>query len=198
MDRMRWIQKSSDHTLGGGAARDGIDVPCPSMRGGQRRSNLNLKDGRLLRSARNDGRVGRRGTTIVEAAFVLPLLLLVVLGAIEYGWLFYNIQQVTNAARQAARIAILPGRSAADVKNNVIMPLLKQAHLDNDSPTVNISPPALIPGDPDGRKEITVQITVSTAKLHIVNMDAFALPGTHLEPPTIGATVTMAMEGSYP
>ena len=33
---------------------------------------------------------------------MLPLLLLVMLGAIEYGWLFFNVQQITNAARQGA------------------------------------------------------------------------------------------------
>ena len=45
---------------------------------------------------------------MVEAAIVFPILLMLTLGAIEYGWLFLNAQQVTNAARQGARIAILP------------------------------------------------------------------------------------------
>ncbi len=40
-------------------------------------------------------------------------VLLVMLGAIEYGWLFFNVQQITNAARQGARVAILPDGSPA-------------------------------------------------------------------------------------
>ncbi len=46
----------------------------------------------------------RRGTALVETAVVLELLLLITLGAIEYGWLFYCAQRVTNAARQGARM----------------------------------------------------------------------------------------------
>jgi Flp pilus assembly protein TadG len=66
--------------------------------------------------ARRLRKSARTGTTIVEAAFVLPLFLLLVLGAIEYGWLFFNVQQITNAARQGARVAILPDVSEAQAQ----------------------------------------------------------------------------------
>ena len=52
-----------------------------------------------------------RGQTLVETALVLPLFLMVVLGIIVMGiGLFYQ-QQVTNAAREAARAI----RAASDV-----------------------------------------------------------------------------------
>ena len=47
----------------------------------------------------------RRGTVTIEMAISLPLLLLLVLGVIEYGWMFLKNQGVTNTARQTARVA---------------------------------------------------------------------------------------------
>ena len=144
--------------------------------------------------ARRLRKSSRTGTTIVEAAFVLPLLLLIVLGVIEYGWLFFNVQQITNAARQGARVAILPDVSEAQAQA-VITELLQRAGLDRFSPTVEVGPDPdgiAIPGYPT-RPAVRVRVTVPTADLRIVNMNAFC-PG--LEPETIGATVTMAREGT--
>jgi len=47
------------------------------------------------------------GAELVEVALTLPLLLLVVLGIIEFGFLFQEYEVVTNAAREGARIAAL-------------------------------------------------------------------------------------------
>ena len=53
-------------------------------------------------------RVGRRrGTVIVEAAFVLPLLLLLFVGIFEFGQILMTKQMITNAAREAARAAAI-------------------------------------------------------------------------------------------
>jgi Flp pilus assembly protein TadG len=54
---------------------------------------------------------------MVEMAFVLPLLLVLVLGAIQFGILFNNYETITDATRAGARQAIvlrLNGGSAAD------------------------------------------------------------------------------------
>jgi Flp pilus assembly protein TadG len=48
------------------------------------------------------------GAEVVEFALTLPLLLLLVLGMIEFGFLFQEYEVVTNAAREGARIAVLP------------------------------------------------------------------------------------------
>lgn len=61
-----------------------------------------------------------RGAELVEFALVLPLLLLVVLGIAEFGFIFMRYEVVTNAAREGARIAVLPGYSTADVQSRVI------------------------------------------------------------------------------
>ncbi|RME98938.1 MAG: pilus assembly protein, partial [Chloroflexi bacterium] len=51
-------------------------------------------------------RKGKKGQGLVEFAFVLPVLLLVILGIIEAGWLIYAYITVQNAAREAARYAV--------------------------------------------------------------------------------------------
>lgn len=45
------------------------------------------------------------GQAIVEFAIVLPIFLLLVMGIIDFGWLFYNYISVENSARNAARTA---------------------------------------------------------------------------------------------
>jgi hypothetical protein len=47
-----------------------------------------------------------RGAIIVEFALVLPLLLVLLFGIIEFGLLFYNKQVLTNACREGARAGI--------------------------------------------------------------------------------------------
>jgi Flp pilus assembly protein TadG len=52
-------------------------------------------------------RSSRQGQSVVEFAFVLPLLLLLTFGIIEFGFFVYNKQIITNAAREGARIGII-------------------------------------------------------------------------------------------
>jgi Flp pilus assembly protein TadG len=52
------------------------------------------------------------GAELIEFGLTLPLLLLLVLGMIEFGFLFREYEIVTNAAREGARIAVLPTYSA--------------------------------------------------------------------------------------
>ena len=49
-----------------------------------------------------------RGQAIVELALTLPLLLLVVLGIFDFGLMFQRFEIVTNAAREGARVGVLP------------------------------------------------------------------------------------------
>lgn len=59
---------------------------------------------------------GERGAELIEFALTLPLLLLVVVGIIDFGFLFQRMEVVTNAAREGARIAILPMYATADAQ----------------------------------------------------------------------------------
>ena len=55
------------------------------------------------------------GAQLIEFALVLPMLLLVVLGIAEFGFIFQRYEVVTNAAREGARLAVLPGYTTPDV-----------------------------------------------------------------------------------
>ena len=52
-------------------------------------------------------RKGERGAAAVEFAIVLPVLILLVFGAVEFGLLLYNQQVITNASREGARAGIV-------------------------------------------------------------------------------------------
>ena len=50
-----------------------------------------------------------RGAALLEVALTLPLLLLVATGIFEFGRAYQTWQILTNAAREGARVAVLPG-----------------------------------------------------------------------------------------
>jgi Flp pilus assembly protein TadG len=52
-------------------------------------------------------------------AFALPLLLLVCVGILEFGRAYQTWQVLTNAAREGARIAVLPGMDDTAVRTRV-------------------------------------------------------------------------------
>lgn len=52
-------------------------------------------------------RQGERGASLVEFAVVLPLLILLVFGIMEAGWLFAQQVEIRNAAREGARLAVV-------------------------------------------------------------------------------------------
>jgi len=47
------------------------------------------------------------GQAMVEMALVLPILLVLVGGIMDFGWLFYNKIALNNAAREGARYAAI-------------------------------------------------------------------------------------------
>jgi len=54
------------------------------------------------------------GSQLVEFAFVLPFLLVIIGGISDFGLLFRTQSVVTNAAREGARLAVLPGNEQND------------------------------------------------------------------------------------
>jgi len=55
------------------------------------------------------------GSTIVEAAFTIPILLMFLLGIVEFGRAYNEYQVLTNAAREAARYAIAPAKGTSNL-----------------------------------------------------------------------------------
>jgi Flp pilus assembly protein TadG len=60
---------------------------------------------RLAKDPRRDG--VRRGASSAELAVLLPVLMLIVLGCIDFGRFGYNYIAVTNAARTGAEYAVM-------------------------------------------------------------------------------------------
>ena len=56
---------------------------------------------------------------MLEAAFVLPIILLVSIGIFEFGRAYQTLQVITNAAREGARVAVLPNATKEDVEDRV-------------------------------------------------------------------------------
>lgn len=56
------------------------------------------------------------GAELIEFALVLPMLLLVIVGIFDFGFMFRDFGVITNAAREGARIGVLTGYSTTDVQ----------------------------------------------------------------------------------
>jgi Flp pilus assembly protein TadG len=104
------------------------------------------------------------GAQLVEFALVLPLLLLIVLGIAEFGFVFQRYEVLTNAAREGARIAVLPGYATADVQARVNAYLAAgNIPTTGSNPTIAVAPVAIaVAGGPSmpGRR-VTVTYTYS-------------------------------------
>jgi Flp pilus assembly protein TadG len=71
-----------------------------------------------------------RGNALIETALTLPLVLLVSVSIFEFGRAFQTWEVLTNAAREGARVAVLPGATASDVQTRVAA-YLTSGQLDN-------------------------------------------------------------------
>lgn len=119
---------------------------------------------------------------------VLPLVLVLTLGAIEYGWLFLKTQQVHNAARNGARVAARMDATAAEVEASVNA-LMTQGNFPSGSYTMTITPGD--PGVPDPGEAVQVQVRVSNYPGQIALFNIILLP----LPNQLNGTVSMAKEG---
>jgi Flp pilus assembly protein TadG len=59
------------------------------------------------------------GAELIELAMIFPILLLLVAGIVDFGFLFQRYEVVTNAAREGARVGVLPSYTVADVQQRV-------------------------------------------------------------------------------
>ena len=79
----------------------------------------------------------RAGQALTEIVLVLPILLILVFGIIEFGLAFRTYQIVTNSAREGARVAVIPSSDTGDVEAAVRDRLLSSG-LDSGDPALEI------------------------------------------------------------
>lgn len=93
-----------------------------------------------------------KGQAMVEFALVLPLLLILLCGIIDFGWLYYNQITLNNAAREGARYAVIYYDPVSDWKSAAESRML--------SSMVGVSSAAAIVSDPVEQR-ITASVTAT-------------------------------------
>lgn len=62
----------------------------------------------------------RRAAAVVEMAVVAPVLMLILFGIIEFGWMMTVQNTMVNAAREAVRVGALQGYTEADMYSKAV------------------------------------------------------------------------------
>jgi Flp pilus assembly protein TadG len=115
-----------------------------------------------------------RGQALIEMAMVLPLLLLLIAGIVDFALLFQSYEVVTNAAREGARVAVLPGYTTADVEDRVAS-YITAAGLPG-TPTTTVTPVTITPAG-GGAPFAAVQVAVTYTHSYTVLAPMSALFG---------------------
>lgn len=121
----------------------------------------------------------------------MPIIVLLSLGIIEYGWMFYKSYEIENAARVGARQAAMPSGNSTTVLATVDA-LLAKANIPAAyviSRTVEEVPLHLVPDEPP---ETGMRVTIDVAYRNGLWLTTAPL----LPVPTkLHASVTMNQEG---
>jgi Flp pilus assembly protein TadG len=105
-------------------------------------------------------RHSERGAQLLELAIVTPLLMLVFAGIAESGLFFRSVEVTQNAAREGARLAVLPG---GDVNNYAMVRARVADYIAQSGLTGTVATtatPQVIPL-PGGINATGVQVTVT-------------------------------------
>lgn len=78
------------------------------------------------------------GGAVLEMALVLPILLFLAFGTVEFGYFFYVKHNVQAAAREGARAAIVPSATNADV-TAAVQQMMQAAGLGSSGYTTSIT-----------------------------------------------------------
>ena len=86
---------------------------------------------------RNRRRDSEKGAALLEAAITIPMLLLIAVGIFEFGRAYQTWQVLTNAAREGARVAVLPDPTPGIVEQRVF-DYLEAGQLRSDPESVDV------------------------------------------------------------
>jgi Flp pilus assembly protein TadG len=133
------------------------------------------------------------GAELLEFAVVLPILMLLTAGIFDFAVLFQRYEVVTNAAREGARMGVLPGYSTADIQSRVQSYLIN-AGLTDTAPTPTVAY-ATAPFGAGGLSMTTVSVTVQYPHKYIfLGPVAAMLGGTPEADTMLAARATMRQE----
>ncbi len=103
----------------------------------------------------------RRGTALVEMAIVLPLLILLLLGIIEFGNIMFVRHNLVNAATQGARLGLLDGIDEDEVISQV-KEVLADAGFANLGVDISADFEVIDPNPPDEPGRTTVKVVADS------------------------------------
>ena len=111
----------------------------------------------------------RRGSETLELALLLPLLLGLVFGTIEFGYYFFLQHNAQSAAREGARAGIPFGASQADAtaKANSV---LTAAGLNPANFDITFDPADISTAEPGDDVTVTVQANWSTVGIRTLGL----------------------------
>ena len=95
----------------------------------------------------------RRGVLTVEMAICIPIVFLILLGALEFSRMNMLRNSIDNAAYEGARRGVVPGATACDCMDTAVSVLTA---VGARSATVSITPPTI----DDNTTQVTVTISV--------------------------------------
>jgi Flp pilus assembly protein TadG len=102
----------------------------------------------------------RRGTATIELAMVLLLVIPLLFGLIEYGWMFLKAQEIAAAAPDGARIAATEGGTNALVSASIDQ-AMAQAGLAASGYSIVTVPANVASAAPGTPVKVTVSVTYS-------------------------------------
>lgn len=86
-------------------------------------------------------RFNERGAAAVEFALLLPVLMLILFGIIEFGMIMYSREVITNASREGARAGIVQSTAKPTVGEiqTIVTNYLTGTGVDPNSVTTNVA-----------------------------------------------------------
>lgn len=78
-----------------------------------------------------------KGQALVETALVLPLLLMILFGIFDFGWVFFTRMKIENTAREGARFAAV--NFAQEAANEAASIDAIKQHVVNERPELNLT-----------------------------------------------------------
>ena len=110
----------------------------------------------------------RRGASVLEFVLVLPILIMLCFGVVDYGYFFYVKNTVQGAAQSGARAAI-PGTAAQTDVTTTVSNIMTAAGLQSSGYTVTTSPTDITTAAAGSMVTVTVRVNWSNVGAHALS-----------------------------
>jgi hypothetical protein len=151
---------------------------------------IHLRSLRARRLARDDG-----GQAMAEMALVIPALLLLIFGIIEFGNAWRAYQVITNAAREGVRRAVMANGGLVDSSDAAVLGIVQDVMTDGGL-TYSASYVTLSCGDTAGGTCAGMRGTPETVRIEYPHQFLFFGPilSTFCTSCGTGGTITLSSE----